>query len=494
MLIRAGRTILSSVLCQQRSQSESDEQQANAVGNGVHAHAAGSRMSIHSNSNGTPWRRISRVSSDDSGDDFKKPDPDCEEDSVRPDDKPPDEDLKRLRFKDFRLLVLGLLCIGGIAISSALLNYYAKNTSTTYFHAPLFLIWFRSNWRISAFPIFVVLRKVYDFLFKRCGVKQETVKDLVKNGTKIYGGRKISAKIFFIDIALLSTISIAVQYLTFAPYHFVWAGNGTALNASNVAWVYILSVIILGVDIMPVKILGVLCSLIGVVLLAYHEGFTNPDWESAVMMILGAMITAVYQVLYKKRIGGTTDLGQITFSVSTLACFTLFTMWPIVLILYLTKAERWEWESIPWDIVCKNSAASMAFNYLINLGVAWTNPVYTSLGFLLAVPLAHFFDASLAHKQFAPVETAGTVMIGMGFVVIVFADRVSFDCLQGLWARVKNGFGVAKLFNKKSQPDEGQQVMNAPDQTNAAPIPTISVQVDDPDHRDNRSAQKESQA
>lgn len=116
-----------------------------------------------------------------------------------------------------------------------------------------------------------------------------------------------------------------------------------------------------------------------------------------------------FQVLYKKRIGGTTDLGQITFSVSALAAFTLVTMWPIVLALYITKAERWQWESIPWDIICKNSAASMgrcrglkattcmtkpkwqllAFNYLINLGVAWTNPVFTSLGFLLAVPLAH---------------------------------------------------------------------------------------------------------
>lgn len=82
----------------------------------------------------------------------------------------------------------------------------------------------------------------------------ETCDFAYRNGTKIYGERKITAKIFFIDIAGLSTISIAVQYLTFAPYHFVSAGNATALNASNVAWVYILSVIVLGVDIMPVKV------------------------------------------------------------------------------------------------------------------------------------------------------------------------------------------------------------------------------------------------
>ena len=48
--------------------------------------------------------------------------------------------------------------------------------------------------------------------------------------------------------------------------------------------------------IFPLQILAVLCSLIGVVLLAYYEGFTNPDWESAVMVICGAMATAVYQV------------------------------------------------------------------------------------------------------------------------------------------------------------------------------------------------------
>lgn len=76
-----------------------------------------------------------------------------------------------------------------------------------------------------------------------------------RNGTKIYGGKKITARIFFIDIAFLSTISIGVQYLTFAPYHFVSAGTGTALNATNVAWAYLLSVLMLGVDIMPVKVL-----------------------------------------------------------------------------------------------------------------------------------------------------------------------------------------------------------------------------------------------
>ena len=44
--------------------------------------------------------------------------------------------------------------------------------------------------------------------------------------------------------------------------------------------------------------------MVGVVLLAYHEGFTNPDWESAVMVICGAMATAVYQVSALGRLYG----------------------------------------------------------------------------------------------------------------------------------------------------------------------------------------------
>jgi hypothetical protein len=84
------------------------------------------------------------------------------------------------------------------------------------------------------------------------------------------------------------------------------------------------------------------------------------DCPFALVLMVRPMVnwSVWLQVLYKRRIGGTTDLGRISFSVSAIACFTLFTMWPIVLILYLTKAERWEWESIPWGIVCKNSAAS----------------------------------------------------------------------------------------------------------------------------------------
>ncbi|OWA52744.1 putative Solute carrier family 35 member F4 [Hypsibius exemplaris] len=403
------------------------------------------------------WRKISHISVDDRYDIEKKPgfeDPIEEEENEQP-----DEDLKRLRFKDVRLFVLGSLVIGGIAASSALLNYYAKNTSTTYFHAPLWLIWFRSNWRIMAYPIFIALRYAFQAVFGqllkiKC-VRVIPLKEMIRDGTKIYGDRKITSKTFFIDIALLSTISIAVQYLTFAPFHFVASGNATALNASNVAWVYLLSVIVLGVDIMPVKILAVLCSLIGVVLLAYHEGFTNPDWESAVMVICGAMATAVYQVLYKRRIGGTTDLGRISFSVSAIACFTLFTMWPIVLILYLTGAERWKWESIPWDIVCKNSAASFAFNWLINLGVAWTNPVFTSLGFLLAVPLAHVFDLRLKEKEFSPVEISGTVLIALGFLVLVLADRVSLERIRDWWFALQKRLTTFWSTARKIAPIKG---------------------------------------
>ncbi|GAV04305.1 hypothetical protein RvY_14607 [Ramazzottius varieornatus] len=427
------------------------------------------------------WRKLSHASSAPHSHDFTKP-PYEPAESISEDDseeeQPVDEDLKRLRLKDLKLYVLGCLAIAGIAVSSALLNYYAKNTSTTYFHAPLWLIWFRSNWRIAAYPIYLFLRWIYQLLFGRW-VKTYPIRHLARDGTKIYGDRRISPKVFFVDIGALSSISIAVQYLTFAPFHFVSAGNATALNASNVAWVYILSVIVLGVDIMPVKILAVLCSLVGVVLLAYHEGFSNPDWESAVMMICGAMATAVYQVLYKKRIGATTDLGRISFSVSAIATFTLFTMWPIVLILYLTKAERWQWESIPWDIVCKNSSASFAFNWLVNLGVAWTNPVFTSLGFLLAVPLAHFFDYDLVNKDFLPVEIIGTVMIACGFLVLVFADRVSFGFIKNLRQTAPEKFQSLWSRIKSLVPAKGEVAISEPASQNPGHV-TIAIQ----EHKD----------
>ena len=59
------------------------------------------------------------------------------------------------------------------------------------------------------------------------------------------------------------------------------------------------------------------------------------------------------------------------------------------------------------------------------------------------------FDFDLVSKEFLNVEIIGTVLIGVGFLVLVFADRVSFSCFRGirdsivrrveaLWSRMKS--------------------------------------------------------
>lgn len=115
----------------------------------------------------------------------------------------------------------------------------------------------------------------------------------------------------------------------------------------------------------------------------------------------------------------------------------------------------------------------------------------------MAVPLAHcrcmglfvlfefertessvtVFDASLASKEFTPVETVGTVMIGVGFLVIVFADRISLNYIKDVWETISFKLSACWSTTKKIGPQTGTIEITDPDSSQCN-LAVISVQTD----------------
>lgn len=168
----------------------------------------------------------------------------------------------------------------------------------------------------------------------------------------------------------------------------------------------------------------------GITLFAYSDGFGSASLLGVCLAVLSAVGAALYkvsrlvggavfgshgcflQVCLKKRVGDA-DLFQMSLFLSFLGLFNLLAFWPIMLTLHLTGVEGFEFHYIPWLPLCVSALTSFAFNFLINFGIAFTFPLFISIGTILGIPLNAIVDVVIRHIDFLNWKiTAATLIIG----------------------------------------------------------------------------------
>ena len=124
------------------------------------------------------------------------------------------------------------------------------------------------------------------------------------------------------------------------------------------------------------------------------------------------------QVCLKLRFGDAT-VYQMGLFLSTLGVFNLVAFWPIVLTLHLTGVESLTAVEIPWAFVFSTAMLGFVFNFFINFGIAFTFPIFISLGTVLGIPINAVVDLVIRHIPFAPWKfTASDLIIG-GFLLML---------------------------------------------------------------------------
>ena len=103
----------------------------------------------------------------------------------------------------------------------------------------------------------------------------------------------------------------------------------------------------------------------------------------------------------------------------------LLLLWPIILILYFTKAEKIEWDNLPTTFLCGSAALGLVFNFLVNFGIAFTFPLFISLGTVIGIPLNAVVDTIFRHREFGPVKIGGSACIIVGFLIMLVGDEKS---------------------------------------------------------------------
>jgi len=124
----------------------------------------------------------------------------------------------------------------------------------------------------------------------------------------------------------------------------------------------------------------------------------------------------VLQVLLKWRVGDA-SLYQMSLFLSMLGLFTTLTLWPILLLLHLLDVEVLE--DIPWGYICASSVLGLVFNFSINFGIAYTFPLFISLGTILGIPLNAIVDVIVRHIDFLNWKFLATDLIVGGFLLML---------------------------------------------------------------------------
>lgn len=209
-----------------------------------------------------------------------------------------------------------------------------------YFNAPFFASWFCSNFSILFFPIYLLGRVA----MRKCDGPGEILGEVFR-GFRDRGftvGRYINRCMTF------AMLWLVVQWLYIQSLKALLSTEVTALFATNVACVYLLSWVILHEQFVGVRIVAVILCNTGTALLAYMDGITGtPTFGGVVMAALAAGGYAVFKVMFKKLMGDP-PIGQIAFTFSFLGFLNASLLWPICIALYLSGIEVMPWDLVPW--------------------------------------------------------------------------------------------------------------------------------------------------
>jgi len=309
----------------------------------------------------------------------------------------------------------GLLLVIGIALSWVSSTQFAQVTVRDV-NCVFFLMWFSTCWNILCFPAFLL----QDLLSKKL---RKTEMISVREQIPLSIRKMMILSVFFYFLWAIA------NYCYVKALQYTSVTSVTAIFSITPGIVFVFSIIILRETVTFFRVLAVLFSISGVLCISLAGGRMDGKWVGDVLTVLSSFAAALYKVLFKFIVGDG-NTATVSAFLSCIGLFNLLFMWIIPVILNAVGAESLVFRDIPWDFVIGGAILSLIFNFLINFGIAYTYPLYISLGTILGIPLSAIVDMIWRQKKFNLIEAFGDIQVIIGFFLLL----VPFT-LVSLWQR-----------------------------------------------------------
>ncbi|KAH0151052.1 hypothetical protein KCU86_g21777, partial [Aureobasidium melanogenum] len=223
------------------------------------------------------------------------------------------------------------------------------------------------------------------------------------------------------------------NYFVAACLEHTTVASSTILTSTSSIFTLLLGCAV-GVEIFTLrKLLGVLASLLGVVLISSVDLFGNNDdgrglfpHKSArqvalgdAMALLSAVLYGIYAVLMKKRIGDERRISMPVFF-GLVGLFNVLLLWPGFLILHFTGVEPFELPptSRVTTIILVNSFSSLLSDIAWAYAVLLTSPIVVTVGLSTTIPLSLIGQLLINNQTSPAIYWLGACVVVLSFVFV----------------------------------------------------------------------------
>ncbi|KAI9370587.1 hypothetical protein BJX61DRAFT_84993 [Aspergillus egyptiacus] len=234
------------------------------------------------------------------------------------------------------------------------------------------------------------------------------------------------------------------NYFSMACLQFTTVGSTTILTSTSGVWTLVFGAII-GVEKFTLrKLLGVIASLIGIILISrvdLSSSAPSPDPNPApepgnggrtfpskspgeialgdAMAAFSAVMYGVYTIVLKRQVGDESRVNMQLFF-GLVGFFNMVLLWPGFILFHFLGVEEF---TLPdsgriWTIVLVNALSSLLSDICWAYAMLLTSPLVVTVGLSLTIPLSLVGQIILQGEYSTPLYWAGATVVFLSFLVV----------------------------------------------------------------------------
>ena len=248
-------------------------------------------------------------------------------------------------------------------------------------------------------------------------------------------------RMFILSIGM-SLLLLMCAYIWYVSLSHTTASVNNTIYQSNVAFVYLISIVFLKLKVTCQKNLGVLLSLFGLIIICLGNDILNLIFKSynisdgskdsnsntpfgmitaMISMIIFAIEEILLEHISKKYFDNNVSKPEQTFLfLGFMGIATFITCWPWFFIFNWTNIEKFSFppESITWIGAFSLTILDGMYYGMFFLGISLTNAVFMSMGQIMVIPVSFFADIIFHGIKVTFLPILGSFFIILGFIFL----------------------------------------------------------------------------
>ncbi|KAI9736140.1 MAG: hypothetical protein M1834_001024 [Cirrosporium novae-zelandiae] len=249
-----------------------------------------------------------------------------------------------------------------------------------------------------------------------------------------------------LDLKETAKLSLEFSILWFAANYFVAAclkyttvASSTILTSTSSIWTLLFGAMIRVEHFTIRKLLGVLASLLGIMVISLDDLSSSPDKDRGsfpdktfgeialgdAMAFFSAVLYGVYSILLKKRIGDESRVNMPLFF-AFVGLWNVVLLWPGIIILHVTGEEPF---ALPpttriWTIVLVNSVTSLVSDLCWAYATLLSSPLVVTVGLSLTIPLSLIGEILIRGQYSSMAYWIGAAVVFISFIFVNHEESV----------------------------------------------------------------------